>query len=94
MQYNFCGADPHGNVPRGVFRTQSNIYDGASVWKLQKSFIVDVQLRSKYAFGISSTIGKIYRMSMLIEQRKSTLSSKKIVIDFLVLELTKNISQN
>ena len=32
------------NVYRGVFRTQSNIYGGASLRKSQKSFIVDAGL--------------------------------------------------
>ena len=89
MQYNFCGADPHVNVHRGVFRTKWNIYDGASLWKSQKSYIVDVQLGSKYASGISSTVGKVYRMSIFKECRKSTLSSKKFVIDFLVTWINK-----
>ena len=35
------------NVCRGVFRTQSNIYSGASLWKPQKSFNVDAWLGSK-----------------------------------------------
>ena len=55
----------------------------------KKSFIVDVQLGSKYASGISSAVGKVYRMSVFIECRKSTLSSKKIVIGFLVTGINK-----
>ena len=39
----------------------------------KKSFIVDVQLGSKYASAISSTVEKVYRMSMFIEYRKSIL---------------------
>ena len=50
------------------------MYDGASLWKSLKSYIVDVQLGSKYASGISSTAGKVYRMSIFIEYRKSTLA--------------------
>ena len=84
MQYNFYGADPYVNVRRSVFRTQQNINDGASLWKSQKSFIVDVQQGSKYASGVSLTVGKVYRMSIFIEYRKSALPSKKFVIDFLV----------
>ena len=49
-----------------------------------KKTLVDVQLGSKHASGISSTVGKIYRMSIFIEYRKSTLYSKKFVIDSLV----------
>ena len=49
VQYanNFYGTDLYVNVCRGVFRTQSNIYGGASLQKLQEGFIVDVQLDSK-----------------------------------------------
>ena len=35
---------------KGVFRTQSNIYDGAFL-RLQKGSIVDVRLSSKYALN-------------------------------------------
>ena len=53
MQYSFYGVGLYVNVRRDVFRTQKNIYDRASLWKSQKSFIVDVQLVSKYASGLS-----------------------------------------
>ena len=59
------GLFPYVNVRRGVFRTQQNICDGASLWKPQKRFIVDVQLGSKYASGISSTIGKFIECQYL-----------------------------
>ena len=38
---------------RGVFRTQSNIYEGAESRQLflLKTSIVDVQIGSRYAFG-------------------------------------------
>ena len=36
-------------------------------------FIVDVRLGSKHAFGTSSTVENVYRMSIFIEYRKSTL---------------------
>ena len=42
---NFYGTDlypPECNVCKDVFRTQSNIYDGVSLRKSQKSFIVDL----------------------------------------------------
>ena len=54
------------NVCRGVFRTQSNIYGGASLQKLQESFIVDVRLDSKYASGIDVTVEKGDKMSIFI----------------------------
>ena len=57
--YNFYGTDL--NVCRGVFRTQSNIYGGASLRKSQKSFIVDARLGSKYVSGIGFTVEKVYR---------------------------------
>ena len=57
--YTFYGADL--NVSRGVFRTQSNIYGGASLWKSQKSVIVDARADSKYISGIAFTVEKAYR---------------------------------
>ena len=47
-----------------TFRTQSNIYGEASLWKSRKSFIVDVLPVSKYASGISFAVEKVYRMSI------------------------------
>ena len=44
-----------------VFRTQSNIYGGASLRKSQKSFIVNAWLVSKYVSGIGFTVEKVYR---------------------------------
>ena len=64
--YNFYGTDLYVNVCRGIFRTQSNIYGGASFQKSQKTFIVDIRLRSKYASGIGFTVEKVYRMSTFI----------------------------
>ena len=46
--YNFYGTDLHVNVCRGVFRTQCNIYGRASLRKLQKCFIVDVQVYCRW----------------------------------------------
>ena len=57
--YNFYGPDLYENVYRGVYRTQSNIYNDGSFQKLQKSFIVDDPLGSKYTSGISSTVEKV-----------------------------------
>ena len=37
-----------------------------------------------YVSNISSTVGKVYRMSTFIEYKKSALPSKKFVIEFLV----------
>ena len=51
---------------------------GASLWKSQKSFIVDVRLGSKFASGISSTVEKVYRMSVFIEYKKSVSPKQKI----------------
>ena len=70
MQCNFYGADLQVNVHRGVFRTQWNIYDGNLCENHKKA---DVRLGSKYASGISSTVGKVYSMPIFIEYRKSTL---------------------
>ena len=42
--YNFYVTDLRINAYRCVFRTQSNNYYGASLQKLQKSFIVDIRL--------------------------------------------------
>ena len=53
-------------VWRGIFRTQSNISHGASLQKSQKSFLADVRLGSKYAFGIGFTVEKVCRMSLFI----------------------------
>ena len=64
--YNFCGTDLYVNVCRGVIKTQWNIYAGVSLSKSQESFIVDVQLGSKYASGIGITVEKVYRMSIFI----------------------------
>ena len=61
--YNFYGTDL--NVWRGVFRTQSNIYGGASLRKSQKSFIVDTRLGPKYVSGIGFTVEKFYRNHFL-----------------------------
>ena len=52
------------NVYRGVFRTQSNIYGGASLRKSQKSFIVDAGLGD--VSGIGFTVEKVYKMPNLI----------------------------
>ena len=61
--YNFYGTDL--NVWRGVSRTQSNIYGGASLRKSQKSFIVDTRLGPKYVSGIGFTVEKFYRNHFL-----------------------------
>ena len=58
--------DLYVNVCRGIFRTQSNISRGASLQKSQKSFLVDVRLRSKYVFGIGFTVEKVCRVSIFI----------------------------
>ena len=51
--------DIYVNVCRGVFRTWLNIYSGKSLRKLQKIFIVNVQLGSKYTSGISFIVEKV-----------------------------------
>ena len=71
--YNFYGNDLYVNVYRGVFRTQLNIYGGASLEESQESFIVDVRLGSKYASGIGFTVEKLYRMSIFIWYGQSRL---------------------
>ena len=57
--YNFYGTDM--NVCKGVLRTHSNIYGGASLQKSQKSLIAEAQLGSKYVSGIGFTVEKVYR---------------------------------
>ena len=58
------------NVFRGLFRTQSNIYGGASLRKSQNSFIVDARLGSKYVSGIDFTVEKVYRSHYLSDTVK------------------------
>ena len=77
------------NVCSGVFRTQSNIYGGASLQKSQESFIVDVWLGSKYASVIGFTVEKVYRMSIFIWYVQSRF--QKFVIAFFFLELIKSM---
>ena len=77
------------NVCSGVFRTQSNIYGGASLQKSQESFIVDVWLGSKYASVIGFTLEKVYRMSIFIWYVQSRF--QKFVIAFFFLELIKSM---
>ena len=48
------------DVCRAAFRTQSNIYSGASLQKSQKSFIVDILLGSKSASAVSFIVEKVY----------------------------------
>ena len=55
-------------VCRGAFRAQQNICGGASLKILQKDFIIDVQMGSKYVSGITFTVEKVYRMSIVIEK--------------------------
>ena len=55
--HNSQGTDLYVNVCRGVFRTLSNIYGGASLQKSQESFIVDFRMGYKYASGIYSRKG-------------------------------------
>ena len=86
---NFYGTELHVNVYRGVFRTQSNIYGGASLQKSQESFIVDVRLGSKYASSLTLTVEKVYRMLIFIWYVQSRL--QKFVIALLFLELIKNM---
>ena len=59
------------NVFRGLFRTQSNIYGGASLRKSQNSFIVDARLGSKYVSGIDFTVETVYRSHYLSDTVKA-----------------------
>ena len=61
IQYvnNFYGSDLYVNVCRGVFRSRSNIYGGASLRKSQENFIADARLGSKYTSSIGFTVEKI-----------------------------------
>ena len=74
--YNFYRTDL--NVCRDVFRTQSNIYSGAFLWKPQKSFNVDAWLGSKYVSGRGFTVEKVY---------KSLYLSNIVKVDFKNLSL-------
>ena len=78
----------HINVCSGVFRTQSNIYGGASLQKSQESFIVDVGLGSNYASGIGFTVENVHRMPIFILYGQNRL--QKFIIAFLFLELIEN----
>ena len=51
--------DIYVNVCRGIFTTWLNICGGTSLRKSQKSFIVNVQLGSKYTSGISFIVEKV-----------------------------------
>ena len=55
--------DLYADVCRAAFRTQSNIYSGASLQKSQKSSIIDILLGSKCASAVSFTVEKVYRVS-------------------------------
>ena len=56
----------HVNLCRGVYRSQSNIYDRTSSRKPQKGFVTDVRLGSKYVAGIGFAGEKVYSMSIFI----------------------------
>ena len=86
--YNFYGTDLYVIVGRGVFKTHSNIYGGASLQKSQESFIVDVGLGSNYASGIGFTVENVHRMPIFILYGQNRL--QKFIIAFLFLELIKN----
>ena len=51
-------------MQKGVFRTHSNIYGGASLWESRESFIVDVLPVSICSSGIIFTVENVYRMSI------------------------------
>ena len=85
--YNFYGTDLHVNICRGVFRTYSNIYGGASLQKSQETFIVVFRLGSKYTSGIGFTIDKVCRISIFIWYDQDRL--QKFFIAYLFLELIK-----
>ena len=85
--YNYYGIELYVNVCRGAFRTQSNIYGGASLQQSQERFIVNILLGSKYASGIGFTVEKVYRISIFIWYGQSRLH--KFVTAFLFLKLTK-----
>ena len=61
---------------RGVFRTQSNVYDGAFSGKLvtaercqqflQKTSVVDVRLGSKYASSVNHQIPPLFHNSGIL----------------------------
>ena len=71
--YYFYESEPYVNVCRGVFRTYSNIYGGASLQKPQKKNIIDVRLGFKYASGLGFTVERVYRMQIVIWYSQSRL---------------------
>ena len=60
IQYAYNFYETNLNVCRGVFRTQSNIYGGASLQNSQKIFILDARLGFNYASGVRDTVEKLY----------------------------------
>ena len=48
--------------------------------KLQKGFIVDVPMGSKYAFGITFTLEKVYRMSIFFWDSQCKLCQSHLKI--------------
>ena len=85
--YNFYGTDLYVNVWGGAFRTQSNIYGGASLRKSQKSVTIDVLNTTKYTSGIGFTIEKVYRMWIFIWNSQSRFQD--LSLPYLVSQITK-----
>ena len=92
--YNFYWTELYINICRGVFRTQSNIYDYCLWWNFFAKITRKVHCRSsigsKYASGIGFTVEEVYRISIFIWYGKSWL--QKFVITFLLLGLIKKTS--
>ena len=91
--YNFYGTDVYVSVCRDVFRTQQNICGGDSLRKLQKSFIVDVRMGSKYVSGITFTVRKVTECQYLSDIVNVTFVRviEKFVIDLLSLINKKHV---
>ena len=66
--YNFYGTDL--NVCRGVFRTQSKIYDGAFLRKSQKSFIVELD------WVLNTSLIQVLQQNRFIEATIYLIQSK------------------
>ena len=93
--YNFYGTEL--NVSTGVFRTQSNIYGGASLQKSQKNFVADARLGSKDISGLGFTVKKVYRSRYLSDIVKFNLKTCHCVLVFPINKthfgLTKRVYQ-
>ena len=83
---NLYGTDLYVSVCRDVFRTQKNICGGVSLWKLQKSLIVDIWMGSNYTSGTTFIIERFPECQYLyyIANMNFVRVIKKFIYDHLV----------